>query len=157
MFKTRWKKTLLVREAAFGLGVFARRAIRAGEIIGLVNGEILDDPDHSSAYCIDLGGSYSLEPGEPFRFLNHSCTPNCRLLVVDDDVPRRRTVEVEALADIAPTAELTIDYAWPADVAIPCGCGSANCRGWIVCPADLPKVIRARGPAPAAVAAAIAD
>ena len=34
--------------------------------------------------------------------------------------------------------ELTIDYAWSADWAIPCGCESRVCRGWIVAIEDLP-------------------
>ncbi len=33
--------------------------------------------------------------------------------------------------------ELTIDYGWPAEVAIPCLCGSRHCRGWIVDPDEV--------------------
>ena len=39
---------------------------------------------------------------------------------------------VEALRDIMPNEELTIDYAWPAERAIKCFCGKPLCRGWIV-------------------------
>jgi len=49
---------------------------------------------------------------------------------------------VEALRDIMPNEELTIDYAWPADRAMRCLCGQPQCRGWIVDPAErelLPK------------------
>ena len=28
--------------------------------------------------------------------------------------------------------ELTIDYGWEAEVAIPCACNSSRCRGWVV-------------------------
>ncbi|MDR0609488.1 MAG: hypothetical protein LBG58_05215 [Planctomycetaceae bacterium] len=44
---------------------------------------------------------------------------------------------VEAICDIMPGDELTIDYAWPADREIKCFCGSPQCRGWIVDPAEL--------------------
>ncbi len=44
---------------------------------------------------------------------------------------------VEAIRDILPGEELTIDYSWPADRAMRCLCGSPNCRGWVVDPAEL--------------------
>jgi hypothetical protein len=44
---------------------------------------------------------------------------------------------VEAVRDIMPGEELTIDYAWPADREEKCLCGTPNCRGWIVDPAEL--------------------
>lgn len=52
---------------------------------------------------------------------------------------------VESLRDILPGEELTIDYAWPADRAAKCLCGTKKCRGWIVDPVemeDLQKMIR---------------
>lgn len=48
---------------------------------------------------------------------------------------------VESLRDIMPGEELSIDYAWPADRAMKCLCGSSRCRGWIVDPAEL-KLLR---------------
>jgi len=51
-------------------------------------------------------------------------------------------VWVEAIRDIMPNEELTIDYSWPADRAAECLCGTPQCRGWIVDPAEreqLPK------------------
>lgn len=44
---------------------------------------------------------------------------------------------VESIRDILPGEELTIDYAWPADRAMKCLCGSPQCRGWIVDPTEL--------------------
>ncbi|MDR0338507.1 MAG: hypothetical protein LBI18_15655 [Planctomycetaceae bacterium] len=44
---------------------------------------------------------------------------------------------VEAIRDILPGEELTIDYAWPADRGAKCLCGSSRCRGWIVDPEEL--------------------
>ena len=44
---------------------------------------------------------------------------------------------IEAIAEINPGDQLTIDYGWPADSAIPCRCGAINCRGWIVAEEEL--------------------
>jgi hypothetical protein len=44
---------------------------------------------------------------------------------------------IEAIRDIMPGEELTIDYAWPADRNAKCLCGSPQCRGWIVDPKEL--------------------
>ena len=43
---------------------------------------------------------------------------------------------IETTRDIMPDEELTIDYAWPADRAVKCLCGTPQCRGWIVDPAE---------------------
>ena len=90
----------------------------------------------------------ALEPAAPFRYANHSCDPNCELCSWEEtegDITPDR-VWFTALRAIQPGEELTIDYAWEADAAIPCGCGSANCRGWIVDEADLEEVLRRHNP-----------
>lgn len=128
----------------FGKGVFARRAIPKGTEIGRVQGKVIDDPEYSSTYCIDLGNSLSLEPRTPFRYLNHRCEPNCALHTRDvefeDGTPAPCEVFVEALVDIAPDTELTIDYQWSAEGAIKCLCGADQCRGWVVALEELPKL-----------------
>lgn len=137
-----------IRETPLGQGVFASQDYRRGEPVGIVTGRILDDPDHSSDYCMDLGEPYSLEPEAPFRFLNHSCSPNCQLVLYEYDVddPRQNEMHVEAIRRIRPGDELTIDYAWPADQAIPCGCESRGCRGWIVSADEVHLVTTGRQP-----------
>lgn len=136
MFNSRGVKAA---KATHGQGLFATRAFRAGQSIGDIAGKIIDDPDYGSEYCIDLGDSHSLEPDSPFRYVNHSCEPNSKLYVIyDDDTPvRERRVMLEALSEIKKGDELTIDYEWPADSAIRCGCGTKNCRGWVVDKAEL--------------------
>ncbi len=133
-----------VGKVAYGRGVFARSDIPTGTIVGEVEGRIIDDAEYASAYCIDLGGPYSLEPRAPFRYLNHSCTPNCQLVLTEveyeDGTPAPAEVHLEAITTIPVGAELTIDYAWSADGAIPCLCGSNRCRGWVVAEEELPKL-----------------
>jgi hypothetical protein len=132
-----------VRPAKFGLGVFALKKLRRGQVLGEVRGTVITDPSHTSNYCMDMGNGCTLEPEEPFRYLNHACQPNCELMYYDP-----ATIEpgqehlldklfVQTKRSIRADEELRIDYAWPADHAIPCGCGSEKCRGWIVCPEEL--------------------
>jgi len=133
-----------VGRVTFGRGVFALKSIEKGTELGMVTGRVIDDPNYATSYCIDLGGTFSLEPRAPFRYLNHCCTPNCRLVLseceYEDGTPAPSEVHVEAIADIPEGAELTIDYAWSAEGAIPCLCGSHGCRGWVVDQNELSKV-----------------
>ncbi len=138
-----------VGKVPFGKGLFARRAIAKGESIGTVTGRVIHDPLYASAYCIDLGSDMSLEPRAPFRYLNHCCEPNSQLFSFDcefdDGTAAPPEIHVEAISDIPEGAELTIDYAWSADGAIKCLCGAAACRGWVVCPEELPKLLKQQG------------
>jgi hypothetical protein len=51
---------------------------------------------------------------------------------------------LEILREISPDEQITIDYAWPAEAAIPCQCGTASCRGWIVSEEGLGEVMSGR-------------
>jgi hypothetical protein len=54
--------------------------------------------------------------------------------VFEDDADAE--IWVEAIQDIMPNDEFTIDYAWSADRAVKCLCGKPKCRGWIIDPAE---------------------
>jgi SET domain-containing protein len=140
----RASRAVRVGPASCGQGVFARGRFRAGEIVAAIQGEIIAEQDYWTAYCIDLGGGEVLEPSAPFRFLNHSCQPNCTLVsssVWDDATGElRHATKLKAIVAIDPGEQLTIDYAWPPVCAIPCLCGSDNCRGWIVAEDQLDRV-----------------
>ncbi len=137
-----------VTSSPTGLGVFASRPFSRRQVIGPILGEVIDDPHYGSNFCMELGGSLSLEPAWPFRLINHSCQPNCQLLTLEpsseNGVSRAPEAWLEVLADIEPGEQLTIDYGWPAEVAIPCNCGRPACRGWIVAAEDR-KLIAADG------------
>src|SRR6185369_853163 len=126
-----------VSRTKLGRGVFAERWFAASEIVGEIQGEVVDDIDYGSRYCMDMGDTRCLEPSAPFRYMNHCCEPNCALSWHDIDEsagPARRRMFVIAGRRIALGEELTIDYGWPAHMAIPCRCGAENCRQWVVAP-----------------------
>ncbi len=124
-----------VGPSEYGLGVFSLKSFTTDDWISQIEGEIIHDANYESDYCMSLGESSALEPTAPYRFLNHSCQPNCSLVEVEveyDDGTFVSELWLQGEKDIAPGEQMTIDYAWPAESAIPCRCGSAGCRNWIV-------------------------
>jgi hypothetical protein len=131
-----------------GLGVFTRQAFRRCQIVGDICGKVVESETYDSPYCMEFGPGRALEPMGVFRFLNHSCDPNCELFYYEpatgDDyreLPDR--LWLKSLRCITIGEELTIDYGWPAKRAIPCLCRAANCRGWIVAADELPLIASA--------------
>lgn len=131
-----------------GRGVFARRFYSDGELIGEILGTVIESSGYSSSYCYSMGDHRSLEPDPPFRFLNHSCQPNCLFEWIDVKSlgagPAERRVFVFAEGPIRAGDEITVDYRWPADMAIRCRCGASRCRGWVIDEDDLPEFLAAR-------------
>lgn len=130
-----------IKPGSVGLGVFATVEFETGEWVGDMDGQIIEDPNYESDCCIYLEEDLSLEPIAPFRFLNHSCQPNCRLCYspAEDDEPM--TLWIETTEPVTPGMELTIDYSWPAEAAVPCQCGCPECRGWIVAEDQMDLII----------------
>jgi uncharacterized protein len=124
-----------------GTGVFARRRLKSGMVLGEIFGQVCDDHPVDPSYCMELPSGKVLEPSAPLRFVNHSCDPNCELFYwFDEDDPQAAVEDrlwLQTIRDIEPGGELLIDYCWPADASIRCQCGAANCRGWIVDPDEL--------------------
>ncbi|HLU68420.1 MAG TPA: SET domain-containing protein-lysine N-methyltransferase [Kofleriaceae bacterium] len=154
----------VVRSGIHGYGVIATRPFKKGEVILYGDGVLYrEDDDFDDTYALILPG-YETGPdgeeGPPLfwdlacqsRWINHSCDPNS---AVDSKwLPEERSVLAwwSALRDIEPGEELTYDYAFTAQVAEPCNCGAAICRGLIVdpdeideVPAHLRKYLRAPG------------
>jgi len=126
-----WRQRVDLRATRVGKGVFALRPFRKGQVVGQMHGTVVADDTCDPRYCVDLGEDCVLDPRAPFRYLNHSCEPNCEL-VEHDAEPGCPQIWVYALRGIRPAAQLTIDYAWSAAAAIECLCGAPSCRGWIV-------------------------
>ena len=135
-------------DTPYGLGVFASKKIKGGMPVGKIEGEFHPDKKYDSEYAMSFNDG-ALEPEEPYRFVNHSCEPNCELveLVVADQNSGKVFHElwIYALTDIKRGEQLTLDYAWPYTDAIECQCGSPNCRGWIVAANEVEKVVAKKG------------
>lgn len=155
------KRGLRIGRTSVGKGVFTTKRFVDGACIGEIEGTVIEDDDYVSRYAFDIGAGLQLEPKYPFRFVNHSCEPNCAFenfsfprgvattqqntdisLSASSNSSTHRKLLLFSICDISVGEELTIDYNWPADFAIPCGCRTPGCRGWIVTPKDLPQVNR---------------
>ena len=128
-----------VGETHVGKGVFAKRRLPAGMVVGEIQGTVMESHPEDSQYCMELASGRLLEPAAPLRYVNHCCDPNCELFYwFDEDAcVQEDRLWLQTIRPIEAGEELLIDYCWPADAAIPCHCGAANCRGWIVDPAEL--------------------
>lgn len=136
--RERLGRLLRVGPTHVGQGVFAVRRLRAGIVIGEIKGEVLAEHPDDPSYCMELPSGKVLEPAAPLRFVNHSCDPNCELFYWfdEDEGPQEDRLWLQTIRSIEPGEELSIDYCWPADAAIPCQCGAMGCRRWIVDPAE---------------------
>ena len=156
---TKTTKTTLAyrlrRSRVHGSGLFATRTIPRGvQVIEYVGERIshaeadrrhadkADDDGHTFLFTIDaktvidagVGGNIS-------RFINHSCDPNCEV-VLDDGRPF-----VESIRVITPGEELAYDYNLTRsdddspEVAkvFACRCGTDRCRGTMLAPLKKPK------------------
>jgi len=138
------KQGVRVGPSPHGLGVFSLRSFAVREIIGQIQGTVIDDEEYESDYCMEIGDHSALEPAPPFRYLNHSCHPNCSLIELEvecEDAAGAIELWLKVQEDIAPGEQLTIDYAWPAWTATPCGCGCPDCRKWIVAADKLGQIV----------------
>lgn len=116
-----------VRDVRSGRGLVALEAASAGAVILELDGEILPT---ASRHSVQVGMREHLHPSRDavaadsvdrcsWRFLNHSCDPNCWL---DGLVLRARR-------DIAPGEQLTFDYnctEWSMASPFRCGCGACD-------------------------------
>jgi hypothetical protein len=151
----------VIRSPIHGYGVVARRRFAEGDVLLLGDGILYratDDFDDTYALIVP---AYERAPdggeGEPLfwdltcqsRWINHSCDPNTMVDTAWEPQARRVRAWWRALRTIEPGEELTYDYAFAAEVAEPCRCGAATCRGLIVdtddlaaLPADLRRHLR---------------
>jgi uncharacterized protein len=145
-YSTRLERLLEVGDTPVGKGVFARRKIGNAVVLAEIAGTILDDHPEDSSYVMELPGGRLLDPAAPLRFVNHSCEPNCEIFYweAEPGATEEERLWLQTIRPIQPGEELLIDYSWPADAAIPCRCGAATCRGWIVDPAELHLVAEAK-------------
>jgi len=138
------------RSGVHGKGVFALKAIPAGERIIEYKGQVITwkealkrhphdpkDPNHTFYFHVDDKHVIDAKvAGNAARWINHACDPNCQA----DEVEGR--VYIRALRDLAPGEELFYDYGLMIDERYTpslkreyeCRCGSPNCRRTMLAP-----------------------
>ena len=127
-------KTVIRRSPIECKGLFARRAIRASEIVAVKGGHILDRRAlarvkgriaHAYVQIADgffIGARTAAEVRRNKIFVNHSCAPNVGI---------RGQIIFVAMRDIRADEELTYDWAMEENelARTRCRCGAAACRG----------------------------
>jgi hypothetical protein len=135
-----------VRTPDKGIGLATAVPLKRGDFVIEYTGEIITEsecvermsasvghagqPQHFYYLAIDAGVAIDAgATGNPSRFINHSCDPNC-----ETQKWHTRGAPVMGLfakRDIAPGTELTFDYRWESigDTQLPCRCGAKKCRG----------------------------
>ena len=127
-------KTVIRKSLIEGKGLFARRAIRKGEIVAIKGGHVYDErglakikSKIAASYVqiadgFYIGAATAAEVKKNKIFINHSCRPNVGI---------RGQIICVALRDIRAGEELTYDWAMEENApdSTPCRCGAPNCRG----------------------------
>jgi SET domain-containing protein len=131
---------VVVASKIHGYGVVTTRRFAKGELVCFGDGVLYTaDADFDDTYALILPGEDS-GMGEVLfwdlvcqsRWLNHSCEPNSEVLSRWDHDARTMRAWWVALRAIEIGEEITYDYAFAGEVAEPCACGAARCRGLIV-------------------------
>ena len=146
----------VVHSKIHGYGVVTTRPFKKGEIVCFGDGVLYkEDDDFDDTYALVLPGEDS---GLGEQFFWDLVVPDALVqsLVRPEHrgAARSGTTSAKtcrawwvALRDIPVGEEITYDYAFVAEVAEPCACGAASCRGLIVDPdpaelAKLPEHLR---------------
>ncbi|MEM5435943.1 SET domain-containing protein [Paraburkholderia diazotrophica] len=138
------RRVAVRRSSVHGRGVFALRALEAGERIFEYKGETIewttaigrheDTGTAGHTYFFGLSDGRVIDGGRrgnSARWLNHSCNANCEALEIED------RVFIHASTAIAPGEELFLDYQLAVDdtteeevrFSYVCRCGASGCRG----------------------------
>ncbi|ACT59159.1 SET domain-containing protein-lysine N-methyltransferase [Hirschia baltica] len=113
----------------FGVGIFAVRAFKRGEVIGSF---VAEETDQLLQHSLQRAPNDNLHDPYFIGMLLHSCDPNVVLDMHDQKVFCVRDIEVGE--------PLFMDYASTEDVLFnqfACMCGSSNCRHWVTGRAEL--------------------
>ncbi len=127
----------------YGLGLFASKNIKKGEIIvDFSDGKVYEAEkcselpkeiaDHAAQFEEHRWIDKEKDIG---RYINHSCEPNCGI---------KNKFEIVVMHDIKKGEELTLDYEMTedSDWRMECKCGSQSCRKIIGSYGHMPELIR---------------
>jgi SET domain-containing protein len=136
------------RSRIHGRGLFAAGAMGAGESVAEYRGESIAKAESARrqtcrkrTFIFELDEQRDIDgsgAGNPARFANHSCAPNCEAVAENGKIYLRTT------RAIANGEELTFDYGYRL-AAFPghrCRCGTPSCVGFIVAETERWRVRR---------------
>lgn len=128
----------VIKSSIHGYGVIATRDFKEGEAIADVEGVPLrPDQIDNDDYCLWINDDMYFDMVDQTRWINHSCNPNS-WIEGEEEADGRVWARVLAERDIKAGEEITYDYGFALVHAMPCRCGEATCRGWIIDPEELP-------------------
>jgi len=130
-----------VAQCELGRGVFARRAIREGEIILTFGGPLIDFAETKRRGALEcmafqVGPNQYIDTLAPAVFVNHSCAPNTGI---------RNDRDLVALRDLPGGEEIRFDYSTTMDeksFTMGCRCGAPGCRRVVTDFSDLPAGVQ---------------
>lgn len=121
---------VVVRRSSAGLGLFADRDFRKGEMVIEYVGDRIPSSESDSRpnrYLFRVNSKWDID-GSPrwniARYVNHSCRPNC------EAVNRRGRIFIVSTRAIGTGEEFCYDYGqeYVHEYIRPCGCRCAACR-----------------------------
>lgn len=143
------------RSPIHGKGVYAATDLPADITLIQYKGRIItqaqadrdygDGADTGHTFLFTLNDKYIVDAnvgGNAARWINHSCAPNCRAYIEEDDGRKKDKVLIETLRKIRAGEELTYDYGITLDVPHDakmkriwtCHCGTKKCIGTMLKP-----------------------
>lgn len=123
-------KIQIVKSSIEGKGIVSTVNLKRGDFVGYIKGPIKHKinkgakDSEANPDWVGFKENYWIDPLPPFKYINHSCEPNCGIT---------GTKTVCAIKSIKAGEELTFDYStseidtsWELDYT--CKCGSRSCR-----------------------------
>jgi hypothetical protein len=128
------RKPYRVGRSKTGLGLFATKPIKKGDVIIEYFGPLLDSRNEKhdaieNKYLFELNGRWTIDGStrrNVARYINHACRPNAE----SDVQPRNRKVFIQAIKNIQPGDEINYDYGkeYFNEYLKPIGCKCAHCE-----------------------------
>ncbi len=123
----------LATKPGIGLGVYAQRPFRQGELLFSATGRVIAE---QTMFSLQIDWDKHLDAYPPARYLNHSCEPNAGVRTNNS----HGLPDFCALRAITKDEEIRYDYAMTEyrhyerpspelDFDLTCRCGAPNCRG----------------------------
>lgn len=122
----------VIRSPLHGYGVVATQDFPEGALLAEVEGVAWRSHEQwDDTYSLRINDELCFDMVDQTRWINHSCEWNAEIdLGLDEN--GEPWAKVYAWRDIKAGEEITYDYEFPPELAEPCHCGAAKCRGMIV-------------------------